>query len=418
MKPLVLSGRATALTSNRRLEADTVLRARGPEANAARHEDAALLRTSADVDLAWRHRFSTAIAIGDVHVASDRFDTLLRLGDEFGYLAEGDVIAVDTASRRLRTLYRRASRHNFFLVTERCNHYCLMCSQPPKDIDDTWILKRIERTLPLLWDETRSIGFTGGEPLLNWQPFLGLLAKTGERLPRAAIHVLSNGRAFADPNVTRAWADLKHPDLMVGIPIYSAIDHIHDHVVQSRGALDETMLGILRLREAGQRVEIRIVLHSLTVPRIVETAEWIARNLPFVNHVALMGLENTGFAIANHAALWTDPIDYQRDLATAVDMLDAVRVPVSVYNLPFCVLDRAVWPFARQSISDWKNAYLPQCDPCVLKAKCAGFFSSGRPRNSRAIEPIVQFDSVRESSLLLQRGGDGRLSRGDPSRIQ
>ena len=135
-----------------------------------------------------------------------------------------------------------------------------------------------------------------------------------------------------------------------------------------------------------------MVLHNVTAPRIAETARWLARNLPFVDHVALMGLENTGFAIANHGLLWIDPIDYRADLALAVDILDAARVPVSVYNLPFCVLERSVWPFARQSISDWKNAYLPQCDGCAAKPNCAGFFSTGRPKQSRAIRPIDSFE--------------------------
>ena len=61
---------------------------------------------------------------------------------------------------------------------------------------------------------------------------------------------------------------------------------------------------------------------------------WIARNLPFVDHVALMGLENTGFAIANDAMLWMDPMDYREGLAKAVDHLAAAGVNVSVYNLP------------------------------------------------------------------------------------
>jgi hypothetical protein len=108
-----------------------------------------------------------------------------------------------------------------------------------------------------------------------------------------------------------------------------------------------------------------------------------------------MGLENTGFAIANHDLLWIDPIDYKRDLALAVDILDAAGVNVSIYNLPYCVLDRSVWPFAKQSISDWKNAYLPQRDECQAKSQCAGFFSSGRPRNSRAIESLAVFDLAR-----------------------
>ncbi|MBI3854766.1 MAG: carbamoyl-phosphate synthase large subunit, partial [Planctomycetes bacterium] len=68
------------------------------------------------------------------------------------------------------------------------------------------------------------------------------------------------------------------------------------------GAFDEAVLGILRLKDHGQRVEIRVVLHAITAPRLRETCTWIARNLPFVDHVALMGLENTGFAIAKISA--------------------------------------------------------------------------------------------------------------------
>ncbi len=50
------------------------------------------------------------------------------------------------------------------------------------------------------------------------------------------------------------------------------------------------------------------MLHAVTAPIIADTCRWIARNLPFVDHVALMGLENTGFAIANDALLWIDPV--------------------------------------------------------------------------------------------------------------
>lgn len=102
-----------------------------------------------------------------------------------------------------------------------------------------------------------------------------------------------------------------------------------------------------------------------------------------------MGLENTGFAIANEAQLWIDPIDFRAALADAVDVLVAAEVNVSVYNLQRCVLAPSVWPYAVQSISDWKNAFVSECEPCIEKSRCAGFFSSGRPRRSRAISPIL-----------------------------
>jgi hypothetical protein len=101
-----------------------------------------------------------------------------------------------------------------------------------------------------------------------------------------------------------------------------------------------------------------------------------------------MGLENTGFALANQALLWIDPLDYQADLACGVETLRAAGVNVSVYNLPLCLLDRSVWNGAVQSISDWKNAYLPECEYCAARSQCAGFFSTGRFMPSRGIKPI------------------------------
>jgi His-Xaa-Ser system radical SAM maturase HxsC len=395
VKPLILSGRALEVQSRAQLGPDEVFRLIDPAAQApAVRADAGLVRSAADRESAVRALLPTVVTIGSVPIDEVAFETVIRLGPEFGYLAAGDIVAVDTLRGRVRTLYRKASRHNAFLVTERCNHYCLMCSQPPKVADDSWILKRLAKAIPLISPDTRSIGFTGGEPLLAWRPFIDLVALARDHLPDTAAHVLTNGRAFADSEVARAWADLKHPNLMAGIPIYAAVDSVHDYVVQARGAFDETVLGILRLREAGQRIEVRVVLHALTAPRIAETARWLARNLPFVDHVALMGLENTGFAIANEDELWIEPINYREQLALAVDILSVARVPVSVYNLPFCLLDRSVWPFARQSISDWKNGYLPACDDCAAKHACAGFFSSGRPRVSSAITPLALFAEV------------------------
>jgi His-Xaa-Ser system radical SAM maturase HxsC len=216
-----------------------------------------------------------------------------------------------------------------------------------------------------------------------------VLSDCRDFLPQTAIHVLSNGRAFASTEVVAAWAGIQHPNLTVGIPIYSAVDTVHDYVVQAKGAFDETVLGILKLKNGGQRVEVRVVLHAITAPRIVATCKWLARNLPFVDHVALMGLENTGFAIANGDLLWIDPMDYRESLAEAVHILAASKVRVSVYNLQRCVLARPIWPYAVQSISDWKNAYTTECDGCDEKPRCSGFFTTGRPRYSRGIRRIL-----------------------------
>ena len=78
---------------------------------------------------------------------------------------------------------------------------------------------------------------------------------------------------------------------MVGIPIYSAVDAVHDYLVQARGAFDETVLGILRLKDKGQRVEVRVVLHAATASGLRETCTSLARILPFVEVLRRRGLE-------------------------------------------------------------------------------------------------------------------------------
>jgi His-Xaa-Ser system radical SAM maturase HxsC len=365
-----------------------VIRLRNPQEKPVDHADVALLRTPADTDVARRNGFSAVAVLGELNTPVDFASRGIRISEKFAYLSDGDILGIHPLSKRFRTLYRRNSKHNSFLVTERCNHNCLMCSQPPKDVDDRWILKEIRQALPLVDKNTCSIGFTGGEPLLDSREFIANLVECRNLLPATAVHVLSNGRAFACSEVTDAWAAVCHPNLTVGIPVYAAVDSVHDYVVQAKGAFDETILGILKLKDRKQRVEVRVVLHAITAPRIVETCRWLARNLPFVDHVALMGLENTGFAIANDDLLWIDPMDYRDDLEKAVNFLDAAGVPVSIYNLPRCILGKPLWRYAEQSISDWKNDFLTECEACVEKPKCSGFFTTGKPRYSRGIHPF------------------------------
>ncbi|SBS77728.1 Radical SAM domain-containing protein (fragment) [uncultured Mycobacterium sp.] len=69
-------------------------------------------------------------------------------------------------------------------------------------------------------------------------------------------------------------------------------------------------------------------------------------------------------------------------------MLGAAGVSASIYNLPLCVLDPSIRPFAVQSISDWKNTYVAECDGCSARRDCAGFFATGQPQFSRGIAAI------------------------------
>jgi His-Xaa-Ser system radical SAM maturase HxsC len=311
------------------------------------------------------------------------------LGDEFAYLRDGDVIRIEPARNTIHAIYRRDSRSNSLLVTERCNNYCVMCSQPPKPHDDSWIIDDLMQAIPLMSPETTEIGITGGEPSMLGGRLVELVGQLARYLPTTAIHILSNGRGFVNGDLASALAQLHHPDLMLGIPLYADVSEIHDYVVQARGAFDETIRGILNLKRHGVRVELRFVIHADTYDGLPAFARFVARNLLFVDHVALMGLELMGFARTNLDALWIDPLDYQHQLREAVETLDRVGLRVSIYNTPLCVLPPALHRFARASISDWKNAYIAECDGCGLRVQCGGFFASSSLRRSRGIARVV-----------------------------
>ena len=321
--------------------------------------------------------------------ALDRGASVAVLPASADFIEHGDIMRIVPAERAYRVLFRSRAHHNSILLTERCNHYCLMCSQPPRDVQDDWLIEETRRLIPMLPTSMRELGFTGGEPTLYGDRLLEILGMTKRYLPRTAVHILSNGRRFSDLSFAQAYAAVRHHDVMVGIPLYSDDASRHNYVVQAEKAFDETILGILNLKRLKQRVEIRVVLHAQTIDRLPELARFIARNLLFVDQVALMGLEITGFTRGNLGVLWVDPYDYRDTLEEAVDILSAYGVPVCVYNHALCVVTDRVRPFCVRSISDWKNEYLPACDGCALRAECGGFFSSAvKYRHSDHIRPV------------------------------
>lgn len=314
----------------------------------------------------------------------------------------GDVIALTPGNSMVRVLYRRGSDSNLLFMTDRCNSLCLMCSQPPQDVDDRWHIEENLRLIDLMDPVEENLGISGGEPTLYRDGLLEILAKCKSVLTRKSVHVLSNGRLFRDPSWIEALISIDHPQLSWGIPLYADNARDHDYVVQAHGAFSETLQGLYNLARANQIVEIRVVLSKQTTPRLPELAHYIFRNLPFVRHIALMGIESTGLARKHHEELWIDPLDYQESLVQAIFFLHNRGMQVSIYNLPLCLVPPQLSRFARQSISDWKNLFIDACQQCAAIEHCSGFFKSHTTRwQSRGIQKLTTeaFDAYARSAL-------------------
>lgn len=376
--------RALGETSSQTFTARISEQANLPEA--ARAKEILLVRTPTEQLPAGFHAY---LLHHEPVTATAPLRDVYSLSEQMHYLAHGDVVRIDPQRQFVSALYRRSSPSNSLLVTERCDNYCVMCSQPPKPQDDSWLVQELKTVIPLMSPETQEVGITGGEPGLLGAQLVELVDMLKRHLPRTAVHVLSNGRAFSDKEFARSLARVRHPDLMLGIPVYSDLPEEHDYVVQARGAFSQTVRGILALKQFGVKVEVRVVIHADTYQRLPELAQFLSRNLLFVDHVALMGLELMGFAKANVDTIWVDPLDYQPQLVEAVRILDRAGMSVSMYNQQLCVLDRSLHAFSRKSISDWKNTYFDACEGCAKRADCGGFFASSTLRRSRGIARVV-----------------------------
>lgn len=338
---------------------------------------------SADLlDLPW------AAFVGDDHSAAPADRPTAHLAGDARIARPGDVIELDPYRQRVAVRYRRGDNGNVLFATERCNSFCLMCSQPPRQVEDDWRVQHLCELIELIDRSEPSLAISGGEPTLLGTGLGTVIAKCAEALPDTHIHVLSNGRLLGRPELAHHFEDL-HPHLTWGVPLYGDHYALHDYVVQSEGAFAQTIRGLYALEAAGQRIEIRVVLVRPSFERLEQLTRFILRNLPFVEHVALMGIEPIGFAKAHHAVLWADPADYAAALQASVDAFGRRGMAVSLYNLPLCTLPRPLWPYAQQSISHWKNDYLDACTDCAAKSRCGGFFSWVTPQwTSRAVKAI------------------------------
>jgi len=293
-------------------------------------------------------------------------------------LQNEDVVVLRQDRPQADVLYRAADQHHALFVTNRCNSRCLMCSQPPTQHDDSWLVTQAIEIVRHIKKSPSALGITGGEPLLLGQGLRQILDAIDACHPTTRVEVLSNGRLLSSEIVASKVLAKLDADVAWLIPLYGHADFVHDFVVQSPGAFEETIGGLLTLQAHQQRIQLRIVLVDPVLQALEQLCGFIGRNLPFVHEVALMACEPTGFAIANRDVCEVDLADWTRTLEKSVSILRRHEIRFMFMNTPFCALPVDLRKHAHRSISDWKNSYAAECDQCDMKASCSGLFEWAR----------------------------------------
>jgi His-Xaa-Ser system radical SAM maturase HxsC len=261
-----------------------------------------------------------------------------------------------------------------------------MCPQPPNNkANDNY--EQVMKILSLIDKGTKHLGITGGEPTLLGDKLFQIIETVKLKFPKASLTLLTNAIKLSDFDYAKSFAIINHPDLLIDVPLYSETDTEHNKIIRANG-FNKTVQGIYNLAKLRQKVGIRIVVHKLNYKRLPQIAEFIYRNFPFVVHIAFMQMEPTGYAKENIENLWIDPFDYNMELEKAINILCNRDLNVSIYNSQLCILPETLKSFAKQSISTWKNIYLPLCDCCKSKSSCPGFFQSSLNIHSKYLKPL------------------------------
>lgn len=326
-------------------------------------------------------RYSAAIT----NITDIRGNNPIAGGVDIEEFHEGDVVTINKDGE-ITFLYEIESTSNAVFATGRCNHRCIMCPQPPVVHEED--MTPFNMKLISLFDKnTQEVGITGGEPTMIGDKLFDIIKQIKKYMPKAAISILSNGVKFADRDYAMKLALCNCCDLQIDVPIFSDIAELHNEIVGAN-TFYKTVQGLYNLALFGTKIGIRIVVHKKTYKRLPQLADYIYHNFPFVCNVAFMQMETIGMAEENIHDLWIDPYDYNKQLVEAIEILRSRGLQASIYNAQLCVLPEHIRDTAIQSISEWKDIYLNECEGCKLIGQCGGFFASNKKYHSSHIRKI------------------------------
>ena len=298
-------------------------------------------------------------------------------------LDDGDVVCYEQRSGSLEVVFEVNSKTNSLYVTNACNSRCQFCPQPSTS-DDGSLYDAAMDVIRLVGNAGDVVNVTGGEPTLSRARMLSLLEYAANKWSATKLCVLTNGRALKDYSYVEEIFNVRSVEnISFGIPLYADSAVVHDAVVGVNGAFSQTIRGLYNLAHKKAEIEVRFVVSRLSYKRLPSLIGFIGRNLPFINRIAVMGLEPTGYCRERWLDFWIDPEDATRELIAAASMADNYNISLWLYNMQLCCLPTTLRNIACVSISEWKRVYVSECDACPMRRSCGGFFASQNEKRFR-----------------------------------
>ena len=295
-------------------------------------------------------------------------------------ISENDIIQV-LPSGRINILWeKKLNPYDITLfITNQCNAKCIMCPQPPKKDEYSLLDTNLFILNHLTNEPIKKIGITGGEPTIKPKELLKLLKQSYQLFPTAKVDLLTNAKKLSDFNLAKE-ISIANPNIMYCISFPS--DNMEDfNDIMGGDFYSSAMQSIQNLAILQQNIELRIVISKKNYSRLLQISEFVYRNFPFVQHIAFMGMEIIGYAHENLLELDISPNEYNQNLLDAIQFLNRRHMNASIYNVPFCLIDKRLWRFIRNSISAWKQNYTNECNLCIKKMNVLDFLLHQKYKN-------------------------------------
>ncbi len=290
----------------------------------------------------------------------------------------------------IRVLYRDDSEDNVIVVTNQCNSNCIMCpdSDAVRNTKENPDIKKLLEQVRCIPNDTKHITITGGEPGLLRENLIKLLEECKKYLPNTEFLLLSNGRIFSNTDFTNKVKESLPQYIRIAIPIYADNENLHDKITRAKGSFKQTIVGIKKLIERDVDIEIRIVVLKKNYQHLEDIANFIVKEIPQAKMVNIMALEMTGNAYKNREQVWINFDEVKEYLYRACITLIESGMITNLYNFPLCNLDERLYSLAHKSITDYKIRYKDQCEECLAKGSCGGFFNSTINFKDIEVKPI------------------------------
>jgi len=306
--------------------------------------------------------------------------------EEDPHLNINDVIELTNDSCYVHFSY--ASNDCCLVVNNECNENCINCPQCSR-VPNPLQTDRNKLLLRFLPKSIQSIALSGGEPTLYIDSLCSIIAALYKKNPNICIDILTNGITLADEKNVARLVNVLKINTNFCITLYGDTPTIHDKHTRTIGSFSQVNRALHHLALHACSIELRFLITRLNYERLPSFIEYVYANFPFVDHIALMGMEVSGEAQRQADVLYIEPQQYEEHLKDAVQKALYRSIPVYIYNHQVCQLPKELWKFTVPSISDWKAGYQLECRQCDLRGYCGGFFLTSDPNHINAkVMPI------------------------------